>query len=87
MARVINSSSITVAPAWSIRRSVRRFVSLHFLTLRQSVGLRGRGISPSQGRYLTKHRINTDISDSSVGIATGYGLDDQGEREREFESR
>jgi hypothetical protein len=31
-----------------------------FLILRQLVGLVGRGISPSQGRYLHKHRIDTD---------------------------
>jgi hypothetical protein len=37
------------------RASVKRFVSLQFLNLRQSVGLFGWGISPSQGRYLTKH--------------------------------
>jgi hypothetical protein len=40
--------------------SVKRFVLLQFLNLRQSVGLLGRGISPSQGRYLAqtqnKHR-------------------------------
>jgi hypothetical protein len=44
------------------RASVKRFVSLQFLNLRQSVGLLGRGISPSQGRYLHtgqhKRRIN-----------------------------
>jgi hypothetical protein len=34
------------------RTSVRRFVSLQFLDLRQLVGLLGRGISPTQGRYL-----------------------------------
>jgi hypothetical protein len=33
---------------------VERFVSLQFLNLRQSVGLLGRGISPSQGRCLTQ---------------------------------
>jgi hypothetical protein len=33
---------------------VKRFVSLQFLYLRQSVGRLGRGISPSQGRYLTQ---------------------------------
>jgi hypothetical protein len=40
--------------------SVKEFVSLQFLKLRQSVGLRPRmGISPTQGRYL--HRIkNTE---------------------------
>jgi hypothetical protein len=32
--------------------SVKRFVSLQFLNLRQSVGLLGRGISTLQGRYL-----------------------------------
>jgi hypothetical protein len=42
------------------RASVKRFLSLQFLHLRHSVGLLGRVISPSQGRYLTqtqnKHR-------------------------------
>jgi hypothetical protein len=33
---------------------VKRFVSLQFLNVRQSVGLLGRGISPSQGRFLTQ---------------------------------
>jgi hypothetical protein len=32
--------------------SVKRFVSLQFLNLRQSVGPLGRRISPSKGRYL-----------------------------------
>jgi hypothetical protein len=34
------------------RASVKRFVSLQFLNLGHSVGLLGKGISPSQGRYL-----------------------------------
>jgi hypothetical protein len=42
------------------RASVKRFTLLQFLNLRQSVGLLGREISTSQGRYLTqtqnKHR-------------------------------
>jgi hypothetical protein len=42
------------------RASVKPFVSLQFINLRQSVGLLGRVISTSQGRYLTqtqnKHR-------------------------------
>jgi hypothetical protein len=42
-----------VASTFEHRVSVKRFVSL------QSVGLLGRGISPSQGRYLHEHRINT----------------------------
>jgi hypothetical protein len=40
------------------RASVKSFVSLLFLNLRRSVGLLGRGISSSHGRYLT-HRIKT----------------------------
>jgi hypothetical protein len=36
------------------RASVKRFVSLQFLNLRHPVGLLGRVISPSQGRYLTQ---------------------------------
>jgi hypothetical protein len=35
------------------RASVKRFISLQFLNFRQLVGLLGRGISPSQSRYLT----------------------------------
>jgi hypothetical protein len=46
------------------RASVKHFVSLQFLNLRQSVGL-GRVVSPLQGRYLTQ----TDIHASS-GIRT-----------------
>jgi hypothetical protein len=34
------------------RTSLKRFVSLQFLNLRQSVGPLGREISPTQGRYL-----------------------------------
>jgi hypothetical protein len=34
------------------RASVKRFISLQFLNLRQSVGLLGRGISPTQGCFL-----------------------------------
>jgi hypothetical protein len=36
------------------RASGKRFVSLQFLNLEKSVGLLGRGISPSQGRYLSR---------------------------------
>jgi hypothetical protein len=49
-----SASSIPVAPTLVLRASVKRFVSLQFLKLRESVGLLGRWISPSQGRYLTK---------------------------------
>jgi hypothetical protein len=34
------------------RASVKRLISLQFIIFRQSVGLLGRRISPSQGRYL-----------------------------------
>jgi hypothetical protein len=42
------------------RASVKHFVSLQFLNLRQSVGLLGRGINPSQGLYLNteQHKQN-----------------------------
>jgi hypothetical protein len=40
------------------RASVKRFVSLQFLTLRHSVGLLGGVISPSQSRYLTQTSIS-----------------------------
>jgi hypothetical protein len=40
------------------RPPVKHFVSLHFLNLRQSVGLLGREISPSQGRYITQTDIH-----------------------------
>jgi hypothetical protein len=36
------------------KASVKRFVSLQFLNVGHSVGLLGRVISPSQGRYLTQ---------------------------------
>jgi hypothetical protein len=44
---------------------MKRFVSLQSLNLRQPVGLLGRRISPSQGRYLTQ----TDV-DALSGIRT-----------------
>jgi hypothetical protein len=36
------------------KASVKRFLSLQFLNRRQSIWLLGRGISPSQSRYLTQ---------------------------------
>jgi hypothetical protein len=51
------------------RASVKLFVSLQFLNLTQTVGLLGRGISPSQGSYLHTNRINTNIHTLS-GIRT-----------------
>jgi hypothetical protein len=45
---------VPVAPTLEHRASVKRFVSLQFLNLRHLVGLPGRMISPSQGRYLTQ---------------------------------
>jgi hypothetical protein len=43
---------------------MKRFVSLQFLNLRYSVGLLGRVISQSQGRYL----IQTQTSTPRVGF-------------------
>jgi hypothetical protein len=47
------------------RASVKRFVSLQFFNLRQSVGLLGRVINSSQARYLTqtqnKHRQTSKL--------------------------
>jgi hypothetical protein len=48
---------------------MKRFVSLEFLNLRYLAGLRGRGISPSQGRYLTQSQ-NKQTSMPRVGIET-----------------
>jgi hypothetical protein len=54
------------------KTSVKRFVSLLFLNLRQSVGLFGRGISPSKGRYLHRPKQaqnkRTQTSMSRVGF-------------------
>jgi hypothetical protein len=50
--RRIISSSISLAPTLEHTASVKRFVSLQFLNLRESVGLFGQGVSPSQGRYI-----------------------------------
>jgi hypothetical protein len=43
---------IPVAPTWSKRHPWKASFHFSFLIFRQSVGLLGRGISPSQGRYL-----------------------------------
>jgi hypothetical protein len=49
-----SSSYILVAPTWSIGNPWNASFHFSFFNLRQSVGLLGRGISPSQGRYLTQ---------------------------------
>jgi hypothetical protein len=62
----LSSSLFPVHPTLEHRASAKRFVSLQFLNLRHSVGLLGRVISPSQGRYLThtqnKHKQNPCLS-------------------------
>jgi hypothetical protein len=58
----INPSSMDSFPThsrWDIPNVLFHF---SYLILRQSVGILGPGISPSQGRYLYKHRINADKS-------------------------
>jgi hypothetical protein len=54
------SLSFLLPPLWSIGHPWNVLFHFSVLILRQSVGLLGRGISPSQGRYRYKHRINTD---------------------------
>jgi hypothetical protein len=49
-----NPFHITRLSSTRLFASVKRFVSLQFLNLGHSVGLLGRGTSPSQGRYLTQ---------------------------------
>jgi hypothetical protein len=46
--------------------SVKRFVSLRFLNLRHSVGLLGRVISPSQGRYLTNTEVPRVVFEPTI---------------------
>jgi hypothetical protein len=59
------------------RASVKGFVSLQFLNLRHSVGLLGRVISQSQGRYLTqtknKHRYPCLEWDSNTRFQCSSG--------------
>jgi hypothetical protein len=73
---------IPVAPTLEHRASVKRFVSLQFLNLRHSLGLLGRVISPSPGRYLTqtqnKHRhpcLEGDSNPRSKRAKTVHALD------------
>jgi hypothetical protein len=49
---LLSSSPIPVAPTWSIGHPWNASFHFSFLILRQSAGLLGREISPSQGRYL-----------------------------------
>jgi hypothetical protein len=54
------SLSFLLLPLWSIGHPWKALFHFSFLILRQSVRIPGRRISPSQGRYLYKHRISTD---------------------------
>jgi hypothetical protein len=53
-------SLFMLPPLRSIVHLWNVFYHFSFLILGQSVGLLGRGISPSYGRYLHEHRINVD---------------------------
>jgi hypothetical protein len=55
----LSLSLFPVAPTLEHRASVKRFVSHQFLNPK-TVWLLGWAISPLQGRYLYRHRINTD---------------------------
>jgi hypothetical protein len=59
------SLSFLLPPFWDIGHPWNALFLFSFLILRQSVGLLGWGISPSQGRYLYKHR---QTSMSRVGL-------------------
>jgi hypothetical protein len=50
---------------------MKRFVSLQFLNLRQSVGLLGRGMSPSQGRYLTDIHALSEVRTHDPSVRAG----------------
>jgi hypothetical protein len=50
------SLSFLLPPLWSIGHPWKALFHFSFLILKQSVGVFGWGISPSQGRYLYKHR-------------------------------
>jgi hypothetical protein len=55
------------------RASVKRFVSLQFLNLRHSLGLLGRVISPTEGRYL--HRTTkTQNKRRQTSMTWGGGI-------------
>jgi hypothetical protein len=56
----LSFSLFLLLPFWSIGHPWNALFHFSFLILRQSVGLLGRGIRPSQGRYLHKHRINKE---------------------------
>jgi hypothetical protein len=53
--------TLLLFPLWSTGHPWNALFHFNFSIIRQSVGFHGRGISPSQGRYLHKHRLNVDI--------------------------
>jgi hypothetical protein len=55
------SLSFLLLPLWSIGYPWTALFHVSILILRQSAGLLLRGNSPSHGRYLYKHGINTNI--------------------------
>jgi hypothetical protein len=55
-----NTLSFLCLPLQGIGHPWNASFHFSFLIVGQSVGLLERGISPSQGRYLYKHRINAD---------------------------
>jgi hypothetical protein len=69
--RVTDSNGVSMYSCCSQlehRASVKRFVSLQFLNLRQTVGLLRRGICPTQGRYLHKQNKCRQITMPRVGF-------------------
>jgi hypothetical protein len=69
LAHISVSLFFLLLPLWSLGHPWNALFHFSVRILRQSIGLLGQGISPSQDRYLHKHRINTDIHALS-GIRT-----------------
>jgi hypothetical protein len=68
--RSLSLSLFPVAPIWSRGHPSNASFHFSFLIRRQSVGLLGWASSPSQGRYLHKHRIKADRHPWLSGIRT-----------------
>jgi hypothetical protein len=62
------SRSLLLIPLWSIGHPWIALFYFSFLILRQSVGILGRGISLSQGRYLYKQNKHRQTSMTLVGF-------------------
>jgi hypothetical protein len=64
------------------RTPMKRFVSLQFLCLKHSVGLLGRMMGPSQGRYLTQTDIHASSGIRNHSLSVRMGEDSSCLRQR-----